>query len=139
MRLIDADRLMEAIDEIDWYHLNNGEMIHGANSDDHQPWFKSDDIYKAVRRAPTVDAPEWIPVKERLPDSNMRCLVSIYSPKFNDCFVTKAGYLTDLAEWDPDQTEHISCWIVITEDFQYYIMDNVVAWMPFPKPYEEEV
>lgn len=76
---------------------------------------------------------DWIPVKERMPDSNMMCLVSVYSPKFNDCFVTRAGYVTDLAEWDADRTEHISCWIALTQDFNYYILDNVIAWMPFPE------
>jgi hypothetical protein len=81
---------------------------------------------------------DWIPVKERLPDCNMMCLVSVYSNKFLGSYVIRAGYLTDLAEWDTDQTEHISCWIVITENFNYYILDDVVAWMPFPKPYEEE-
>lgn len=54
-RLIDADRLTDAIDEIDWYHLNNGKMVHGANSDIDQPWYKSDDIYKAIKDAPTVE------------------------------------------------------------------------------------
>ena len=57
MRLINADRLMDAVDEIDWYHLNKrGEMVSGANDDYEQPWFKSDDIYKAIKDAPTVDA-----------------------------------------------------------------------------------
>lgn len=56
MRLIDADRLTDAIEEIDWYHLHNGRMVHGANSDDHQPYYISDDIYEAIRNAPTVDA-----------------------------------------------------------------------------------
>lgn len=57
MRLVDADRLTDVIELIDWYHLNkNGEMVHGANDDLHQPWYKSDDIYDAIRNAPTVEA-----------------------------------------------------------------------------------
>lgn len=79
---------------------------------------------------------DWIPVKERLPDCDMNCIVSVDAHNFIGKFVTKARYITDLTEWDPDQSEHISCWIVITDDYQYYILDDVVAWMPFPKPYE---
>jgi len=54
-RLIDADRLTDVVDEIDWYHLHDGRMVHGANSDIDQPWYKSDDIYKAIKDAPTVE------------------------------------------------------------------------------------
>jgi len=57
MRLIDADKLLDVVESLDWYHLNiNGEMVHGANSDDHQPYYISDDIYEAIRNAPTVEA-----------------------------------------------------------------------------------
>ena len=54
-RLIDADRLTDVVDEIDWYHLHDGRMVHGANSDTDQPWYKSDDIYKAIKDAPTAE------------------------------------------------------------------------------------
>ena len=54
-RLIDADVLADVIDEIDWYHLHDGRMVHGANDDYEQPWYKSDDIYKAIKDAPTVE------------------------------------------------------------------------------------
>ncbi len=56
----DLIRRQAAIDEIegvDWYHQNkNGEMVHGANSKEHQPWYKSQDIYKALKAVPAVDA-----------------------------------------------------------------------------------
>lgn len=73
-RLINADALVDCIESIDWYHINqNGVMIHGANSDDHQPWYKADDIYKAIEEQPTVDA---VPV--------VRC---------KDCVWWKDGYV----------------------------------------------
>lgn len=66
MRLIDADKLLDAVEEIDWYHLNNrGEMVHGANSDDHQAWYKSNDIYEVISKAPTVQTLEWTLCKEK--------------------------------------------------------------------------
>ena len=83
MRLTDADRLMEAIDEIDWYHLNNGKMVHGANDDYEQPWFKSNEIFDAIRNAPIVDVPVWIPVKERIPIERQDCLIT-YIVKSNE-------------------------------------------------------
>lgn len=57
MRLIDADWLIEVIEGIDWYHYNDvlKEMIQGANSDVHTPWYKAPDIYDAIEQAPTID------------------------------------------------------------------------------------
>ena len=47
--LISHRDAIEAIDEITWYHQNaNKDMVRGANSAEHQAWFKVDDIYKAI-------------------------------------------------------------------------------------------
>ena len=54
-KLIYQDDAIHAIDEIDWYHQNrNKDMVSGANSDDHQAWFKSDDVYKALEQIPSA-------------------------------------------------------------------------------------
>ena len=54
-RLIDADALMDAIESTDWYHQGeNKNMVHGANSAEHQAWYKAQDIYAAVDAAPTI-------------------------------------------------------------------------------------
>ena len=54
-RLIDADALKDAIDSADWYHqAPNKEMAHGANSAEHQAWYKEQDIYSAIDDAPTI-------------------------------------------------------------------------------------
>ena len=46
---------IDAIDCVDWYHQNkNGEMVHGANSKEHQAWYKSQDIYTAIEQLPSV-------------------------------------------------------------------------------------
>lgn len=60
IRLSDA---IEAIEVVDWYHQNrNKDMVSGANSDEHQAWYKADDVYKALEAVPTADRPqgEWI-------------------------------------------------------------------------------
>jgi len=47
--------VVDAIEGVDWYHINkNGEMVHGANDNDHQAWYKAEDIYKAVESVPSA-------------------------------------------------------------------------------------
>lgn len=54
-RLIDVDALTDAIESTDWYHqAPNKEMVHGANSAEHQAWYKEQDIYSALENAPTI-------------------------------------------------------------------------------------
>lgn len=57
--LIKRSDAIEAIEVIDWYHQNrNKDMVSGANSDEHQAWYKADDIYKALKAVPSVDKPQ---------------------------------------------------------------------------------
>lgn len=61
--LIDRQSAIDTIDEVTWYHLNkNGEMVIGANSNEHQAWYKADDIYKALKAVKSAD--EWTIVTE---------------------------------------------------------------------------
>ena len=54
-RLIDADALTDANESTEWYHqAPNKEMVHGANSAEHQAWYKEQDIYSAIDNAPTI-------------------------------------------------------------------------------------
>ena len=56
--------VVDAIDGVDWYHINkNGEMVHGANDAEHQAWYKAEDIYKAVENVPSAQ-PEIIHCKD---------------------------------------------------------------------------
>lgn len=56
-RLIDANALMNTVEGANWYHIDKlGYLADGANSQDHNPIYKADDIYNAIRNAPTVDA-----------------------------------------------------------------------------------
>ena len=51
--LISRAAVVDTIEGVDWYHINrNGEMVHGANSAEHQAWYKADDIYKAIESVP---------------------------------------------------------------------------------------
>ena len=46
--LIRRSDAIEAIEGVDWYHQNsrNKDMVNGANSDEHQAWYKAEDVYK---------------------------------------------------------------------------------------------
>lgn len=47
--------VVDAIEGVDWYHQNDsGEMVHGANSAEHQAWYKAEDIYKAIEGVPSA-------------------------------------------------------------------------------------
>lgn len=56
--LISRAEAIEAIELVDWYHQNsNKDMVSGANSDEHQAWYKADDVYKALEAVPSADRP----------------------------------------------------------------------------------
>ena len=56
--LISRQDAIEAIELVDWYHQNsNKDMVHGANDDEHQAWYKAQDIYKALEAVPSADRP----------------------------------------------------------------------------------
>lgn len=51
--LISRQAILDAVDGVTWYHQNeNGEMVHGANSAEHQAWYKAEDIYAAIEALP---------------------------------------------------------------------------------------
>ena len=61
--LIKRSDAIEAVENVTWYHQNrNKDMVEGANSDEHQAWYKSQDIYEALEAVPSADRPqgEWI-------------------------------------------------------------------------------
>ena len=54
--LIKKSDAIKAIENTDWYHQNrNKDMVSGANSDEHQAWYKADDVYKALEAIPTIE------------------------------------------------------------------------------------
>lgn len=54
--LISRAEAIEAIELVDWYHQNsNKDMVRGANSDEHQAWYKADDVYNALEAVPSAD------------------------------------------------------------------------------------
>lgn len=57
--LIKRSDAIDAIECVTWYHQNrNKDMVSGANSDEHQAWYKADDVYKALEAVPSADGPQ---------------------------------------------------------------------------------
>ena len=57
--LIKRSDAVDAIENVDWYHQNrNKDMVSGANSDEHQAWYKADDIYEALETVPSINRKE---------------------------------------------------------------------------------
>lgn len=113
--LISRAAVVDAIDGVDWYHINkNGEMVHGANDNDHQAWYKAEDIYKAVGSVPS--AQQWVPCKIRKPKKDGEYFVT-----YRGCeglAVALDYYHVNVDEWEA--------------------IGLVIAWMPKPEPWKGE-
>ena len=123
--LISRKSAIEAIDETCWYHQNKDkDMVGGANSAEHQPWFKSDDVYAALKSVPS--ALRWIPCKERLPESDMSYpFHEDYLVQYDSGDIGVASWSNINRFWTGLLTEpHWNC-------AQYA---EVTAWMPLPEP-----
>ena len=62
--LIRRSEVIDAIENIYWYHQNdNKDMVLGAK-DEHEAWYKADDVYKALESVPPAQ-PEQLTDKEQ--------------------------------------------------------------------------
>lgn len=53
--LIRRSEAIEIIENTDWYHQNaSKDMVSGANPDEHQAWYKAEDVYKALESVPSA-------------------------------------------------------------------------------------
>ena len=124
--LISRAAVVDAIDGVDWYHQNqHGEMVHGANPDDHQAWYKAEDIYKAVENVPS--AQRWIPCDKGEPDEDMECWVTVKTTDalYRGNFTKRYGERRDKG-------------FITSGGFMWW--NTALAWMPIyePEPYRPE-
>ena len=53
---IDRESAIDAIERVDWYHQNvSKDMVQGANSLEHQAWYREQDVYAAIENIPAAD------------------------------------------------------------------------------------
>jgi len=53
--------IRDAVENTDWYHIGvKGNLVHGANSDLHEPLFKANDIFNAIEAVLPADVVEVI-------------------------------------------------------------------------------
>ena len=46
---------IDAMEGVDWYHINkDGQLTHGANSEEDEPLYKAEDVYKVLNDMPSV-------------------------------------------------------------------------------------
>ena len=96
--LIERQAAIDAIEEVDWYHQNkNKDMVSGANSSEHQAWYKADDIYKTLEALPSAQLEpkrgEWLDNETSYSDDiPQTCTCSI-------CGIRSRRPLGDFCKW----------------------------------------
>lgn len=133
---------IDAMEDVDWYHINkDGQLTHGANSEEDEPLYKAEDVYKVLNDMPTAQPEQrWIPVKahpatdeerESRPDINY----------WLDCEMPDDGQeiLVTVKHKDWIGVEKDVCYVDsdYSLDSGYDWLDDIIAWMPLPEPYRE--
>lgn len=78
-------------------------------------------------RQPAADvAPRWIPVSERLPEEEA------------DVLCCRDNQTMAIMHFNPILTTRYPKGFSVVKDAFSWRQDNVIAWMPLPKPYKEE-
>ena len=126
---IDRQTAIDAIELTTWYHQNrNGEMVEGANSQEHQAWYKAEDVYNVLNDLPSAEPelpsaqPEqkWIPCSERLPEDEVEVLIT------DDAGGVQWLNIDRMLSYEDGSGRF---WMA---------SQNPIAWMPLPEPYRGE-
>lgn len=82
----------------------------------------------------------WFPIKENPPQKNGSYLVTVdYGPTLGkSCEIARfANILEEIDDFDFYNARRPG-WYRYDSEYGYYEIDNVIAWMERPKPYEQE-
>ena len=98
-------------------------------------WWNCRDIDKLVNELPsaTPQEPRWISVSERLPEEHI-IADGYIEPSDYVLVQMKSGLMHVTRYWGNRQCMAYEDWL----DLHYPTTDEVIAWMPLPKPYEPQ-
>ena len=119
MKLIDADRLIEALEEE--YQRLKPLLESGMVNDSIAEGFLH--VEQIINwKMPQVN--QWIPCKERLPKENEVVIIS-----------TIDGVIVAILTHDCIDKQY---WELYNDISYSWELEDVIAWQPLPKPYEEK-
>ena len=107
--LIRRSEAIEVLENTDWYHQNaNKDMVSGANSNEHQAWYKADDVYRALESVPSAQPEQPTEVQDilRYLDEYLHPIVSpehwsVYSELYDMVSMLPSVQLErELGEWE---------------------------------------
>lgn len=95
-------------------------------------------VIKTLKNLPSAQPEQrWIPVDEGRPKGETVCLVT--DSKGLVEIATFAEDLYEFDEYDFHDKRGVAGWICFDDEWgRYFDVDNVVAWMPLPEPYQSE-
>lgn len=101
--LIKKSDAIDAIEVVDWYHQNkNKDMVSGANSDEHQAWYKADDVYKALEATPTIEPKTKVIAQVTFDEEKLREIVKEAVERFKEEYEIADR---PQGEWNPYYTK----------------------------------
>lgn len=98
------------------------------------------EIKKEVFKMDNSEKQKWIPVSEKLPEEGGNYLTTILLSN-NYPHVSIRSFTNNLYEVDDYafyDRKGISGWFEYDSEYGFFEDENVIAWMPLPKPYKEE-
>lgn len=127
----------EANMTIDYLKEIQESYIEGEGYERHPlpEWYALDKAIEAIEQKP-----RWIFVSERVPDKNGKYLVTRYGNILGSsvCILCYAENLYSIDSFDFNKKKGKSGWYDYDSEYGYVEFDNVIAWMPLPKPYNPQ-
>ena len=93
-------------------------------------------LLKKIENAPTIETEmRWIPVSERLPETDGTYLVTKLGCLGESIEIASfANDLYEVDEWDFHDMKGKAGWLDYYSEYGYCEMKDVIAWMPLPEP-----